>query len=249
MSIQWRLPPRALYRIMRRKFDLESAGRDTSFDFLRSQDSSVCHPSFGAIGASIATNPAAAPLAPTPPIDEPALIGSGGAADPEAIKGRAIAAKNPVVAAIRAGEPDGPQRMGFDIGMGVWQGNTADGPGKQAVAKSLTPAGQAGFADAAAFSFQWNNNARFAAQGAVIARVDPAVAAARAQAYGTRPTGLSAGLYLLGFDIATGIFGDPALGAQGNTEMGPGSEKIRATLGRDGQEGFNDSFSFNRVRR
>ena len=34
-------------------------------------------------------------------------------------------------------------------------------------------------------------------------------------------------LFLLGYDIATGIFGDPALGARGNTLTGPGSLGIR----------------------
>ena len=66
---------------------------------------------------------------------------------------------------------------------------------------------------------------------------------------GNPPAGLSAGLYLLGFDIATAIFGDPKLGARGNKGLGTGSEKIRATLGPDGQRGFNDSLAFNVVRR
>jgi hypothetical protein len=167
----------------------------------------------------------------------------------EASKGRLIANANQLVAAIRASQPDGPQREGFDIGMGAWQGNTLDGPGKQALAKSLTPTEQAGFASAAAFSFQWNNNTDFAAKGAAIAKKDPEVATARAKAHGTPPADLSAGLYWLGFDIATGIFGDPKLGAQGNTLIGPGSAKIRATLGQDAQNGFDDSLPFNVLRR
>ena len=78
---------------------------------------------------------------------------------------------------------------------------------------------------------------------------DAEVGAARAKVYGTPPDGLHAALYCLGFDIATAIFGDPVLGARGNTLIGPGSEKIRATLGRDGQQGFNDSLAFNVKRR
>jgi len=35
--------------------------------------------------------------------------------------------------------------------------------------------------------------------------------------------------FWLGFDIATGIFGDPALNALGRKSMGTGSEKIRST--------------------
>jgi len=166
-----------------------------------------------------------------------------------AIKGQTIADANLLVAALRDSEPEGPQRTGFDIGMGAWQGHTADGAGKQALGKALTPAEQLGFADAAVFSLQWNNNTDFAARGAAIAANDPEVEAARAKARGTPPDGLRAALYWLGFDIATGIFGNPALGAQGNTLIGPGSERIRATLGPDGQQGFNDSLAFNVRRR
>ena len=120
---------------------------------------------------------------------------------------------------------------------------------QQALGKALTPAEQLGFADAAVFSLQWNNNTDFAARGAAIASTKSEVGAARAKARGTPPDGLRAALYWLGFDIATGIFGNPALGAQGNTLIGPGSEKIRATVGPDGQQGFNDSLAFNVRRR
>ncbi|HSB26328.1 MAG TPA: hypothetical protein VLE19_00675, partial [Pyrinomonadaceae bacterium] len=48
----------------------------------------------------------------------------------------------------------------------------------------------------------------------------------------------------LGFDIATGIFGNPALGASGNTATGPGSLAIRDALSAAGQRGFNASVKF-----
>jgi hypothetical protein len=166
-----------------------------------------------------------------------------------AAKGRAIADANPLVAAIRSSEPDGPVRSGFDMGMGIWAGNTLPGPVKTAFKQALTPTEQLGFADAEAFSLQWNNNTDFAAKGAAIAHKDPEVAAVRAAAHGAPPDGLPAGLYWLGFDIATGIFGNPALGAEGNTLIGPGSEAVRATLGPDGKQGFNDSIAFNVGRR
>ena len=41
--------------------------------------------------------------------------------------------------------------------------------------------------------------------------------------------------------VATGIFGDPALGAQGKTATGPGSLGIRDSLTPAGQRGFNAS--------
>ena len=73
--------------------------------------------------------------------------------------------------------------------------------------------------------------------GAVI-KADPDVAAARAL---RQP----AGLYWLGFDIGTGVFGDPALGAIGSTLRGPGSERIRESLDADGRQGFDDAHDFN----
>ena len=50
--------------------------------------------------------------------------------------------------------------------------------------------------------------------------------------------------YQRGFDIASGLFGDPALGAQGNTATGPGSMGIRNSLSAAGQRGFNASVAF-----
>ena len=76
-------------------------------------------------------------------------------------------------------------------------------------------------------------NAELAAKGAAIAQVDPIVAAGRAAEADV--------LYRQGFDIATGIFGDPALGANGNTAVGPGSQGIRNSLSAAGQRGFDAS--------
>jgi hypothetical protein len=72
-----------------------------------------------------------------------------------------------------------------------------------------------------------------AAKGAAIAETDQVVAEARMAE--------DDDFYRRGFDIATGIFGDPALGALGNTATGPGSLKIRDSLSAAGQRGFNDS--------
>jgi hypothetical protein len=63
--------------------------------------------------------------------------------------------------------------------------------------------------------------------------VDPVVAAGRAAEADV--------LFQQGFDIASGIFGDPALGANGNTSTGPGSLGIRDSLTAAGQRGFNAS--------
>jgi hypothetical protein len=75
--------------------------------------------------------------------------------------------------------------------------------------------------------------AELAATGAAIAQKDPVVANAR----NVDPLAP----YRFGFDISTAMFGDPALGARGNTATGPGSLGIRNALDANGQRGFNDS--------
>lgn len=48
-----------------------------------------------------------------------------------------------------------------------------------------------------------------------------------------------AGLFTLGFDIGTGIFGDPAgTGALGHTADGPGPQKILGDLTGGAQRGY-----------
>jgi hypothetical protein len=81
---------------------------------------------------------------------------------------------------------------------------------------------------------------RLASVGARIATDDPAVAAARA--------GVASAEYRHGFDVGTGLFGDPAHGAQGNTLMGPGSARIRDSLSVEGRHGFNDAVAYHTAR-
>jgi hypothetical protein len=153
--------------------------------------------------------------------------------NPLAVQGQRLANADPLAADLRNRQPAGPGRRGFDVGMAAAEGQTLPGPGKQRIHDSLSPAEQRGFDAAVSFSLERNRNADLAARGAAIARADPIVAEARAV-----DTDES---YLQGFDIATAIFGDPALGAQGNTATGPGSLRIRDSLSAAGQRGFNDS--------
>jgi hypothetical protein len=150
-----------------------------------------------------------------------------------AARGEALANADPLAAELRNREPEGPIRRGFYIGMAAAEGQTLPGPGKQKIHDSLSAAEQGGFDTAVSFSLERNRNADFAAKGAAIAEQDPIVAEAR-----NLETDV---FYRLGFDIASGIFGDPALGAKGNTETGPGSLKIRDSLSAAGQRGFNAS--------
>jgi hypothetical protein len=146
-------------------------------------------------------------------------------------RGEVLAMEDPLAAELRNRMAEGAPRRGFDIGMGVWDGNTAPGPGKQRIHDVLGVIERQGFDVAAAFSLFRNKNAAFATVGATIANADPVVAEARAAEDDV--------FYWLGFDIAGGIFGDPAAGAQGNTATGPGSLGIRNALNAPAQRGFN----------
>ena len=153
--------------------------------------------------------------------------------DELAARGAVVASADPLAVELRNRAPDDSVRRGFDIGMAAAEGNTAPGPGKQRIHDSLPAAEQGGFDTAVSFSLQRNKNAKLAATGAAIARTDAVVAQAR-QADGDV-------FYWLGFDISSGIFGDPALGALGNTATGPGSLGIRDALIPAAQRGFNAS--------
>jgi hypothetical protein len=154
-----------------------------------------------------------------------------------ATAGRAIAESDPLSAQLRALQPEGPIRRGFDIGMAASVNQTQWGPSKQKLLGSLSAAEGEGFTIAVSFSLDRNRNADLAATGATIAEAIPAIGKART--LDTDPR------YWLGFDIATGIFGDPALGAKGNTATGPGSLGIRNALSIPAQRGFDASVSLN----
>ena len=161
--------------------------------------------------------------------------------DALAAKGEAVAKQDPLAIELRNQQPDGPTRRGFDIGMGVAEGQTEPGPGKQRIHNILSPEEQPGYRIAVAFSLERNRYADRAAKGAAIAEADSEIANAR-----NAKTDV---FYKLGFDIASATFGDPALGAQGNTSMGPGARGIRDSLSPSGQWGFNDSMTVNLSRR
>lgn len=154
-----------------------------------------------------------------------------GEADDLAAIGEAVTNADPLAAALRDNETQGERRRGFHVGMATEAKNTLWGPGAQSVKESLGTAAQQGFSIAAAYCLQRNNNADIARRGLAVVTADPAAQSARKL--------LPIGLSWLGFNIASGIFGNPALGALGNTAMGPGSQKIRASLDADAQRGFD----------
>ena len=156
--------------------------------------------------------------------------------DPQAAKGAAIAARDPLFAALREQLPEG-LRHGYDVGMATAENQTEWGTGKQKLLDSLSGDEQEGFRIATYFAVDRNRYDDRAVLGAAIAEGDPAVAAAREKSSDPR--------YWLGFDIATAIFGDPKRGAQGNTATGPGSLGIRDSLMSPlAQKGFNASVAY-----
>ncbi len=153
--------------------------------------------------------------------------------DALAARGETLANGDPLAIELRNQQPNDSARRAFDIGMGVADGNTAPGPGKDRVC-ALQLRGEAQACSVAVlFSVERNRNAELAATGARIARSNERIAAAR----NAEPDEM----YRQGFDIATGIFGDPKRGARGDTARGPGSLGIRDTLTAAGQRGFNAS--------
>jgi len=146
-------------------------------------------------------------------------------------RGAALAMEDPLAAELRNRAPEGPIRRGFDIGFGIWEANTAPGPGKQRYYDALDYLEQRGFRIAANYSLPRNKHAALAAVGAAIAGADAEVAEVRSAEDDV--------MFWLGFDIASGIFGDPAAGSLGNTATGPGSLGIRKELNAAGRRGFD----------
>lgn len=150
-----------------------------------------------------------------------------------AVRGAVIGLKDPVIMAMRARSGTGINAEPFNVGLAAAQSQTEWGPGKQQLAE-LYPVGvglRETFMLAAEFTLDRNRNAERLAIGRPIVDADPELAAARDKNEDPR--------FGIGFDLATAIFGDPALGAQGNTELGPGSLGLRAALSHMGKLGFD----------
>lgn len=153
-----------------------------------------------------------------------------------AARGEVLANEDPLTIQLRDQQADDSSRLGFYIGLGVAEGQTLPGPGKQRIGASLPATQQRGYNVAVSFSLERNRNSDLAARGAAITATDEKAAAARDSDQDV--------FYRLGFNIATGIFGEAARGALGNTQLGPGSLKIRDSLSLAGQRGFNAGVKF-----
>jgi hypothetical protein len=159
--------------------------------------------------------------------------------DQLAVAGKALSDADPLAAELRKRQPAGPNQRGFDIGMAAAEKDTLWGPGKQKILTSLNAGEQEGFKVAVSYSLDRNKNAQLAAIGAAIAKTDPIVAKARTSDPEVRAW--------LGFDIASGIFGDPAKGAQSHMSAMQWMA-IRETLSLPAQRGFNASRALHQTR-
>jgi hypothetical protein len=144
-------------------------------------------------------------------------------------RGEVLAAADPSAASLRSKMPDADRR-GFDVGYGIWEGNTAPGPGKQRYHDALTGVEQRGFDIAAAYALPRNKYDELVKVGRALAAADPRLNNER-----------SAGnaFSWLGCDIAGGLFGDPARGGQGLEQLDAGAIAIRTSLNGEGRSGFN----------
>jgi hypothetical protein len=192
--------------------------------------------------AAPAPRAATTAVASVPRLEAPTNIAAGpSAADYEIVRARGAAVwpMDLSAAAIRNSLPPGAQR-GFEVGLGVWGLQTAPGPGKQRYHDFLSPPEQQGFDAAAAYALPNNNYASLVSVGAVINKADPTVRKAR--------NAVNDGFYWQGFDIASGLFGDPKAGSQGSKVLGSGAIAIRSSLNAAGQNGFNASMTLHLAR-
>lgn len=154
-------------------------------------------------------------------------------ADELTTRGQALLDQDPLAVMLRNSLPDAESQRGYDIAFAVGGNDSLPGPGKDRTRNSLPGPEQSGYDTAERFFLERNSNLVFASKGAVIVQATPVLSKARS-------TGPDA-FFALGFDIATGLFGDPALGGQGDTLMGPGKQKIHDSLSSQGKLGFEAS--------
>ena len=145
-----------------------------------------------------------------------------------AARGQAIENQYPWTEDLRKLLPNAQAQRGFDIGMGVAEDNTQNGPGKDALREALSAAEQGGYTVAVARSLQWNLEtprrlAELEAKGAELTSQDPAASVILNQQRD---------------DSARRGFKIGMAAAEGNTEPGPRKDGIRASLKPEEREGF-----------
>ena len=148
--------------------------------------------------------------------------------------------------------PKGRVHDGFAIGMSVVGGDTADGPGKQAIRNALAPDEQKGYDMAHAYALPRNLRADYALRGMTISTMDSALvqhrnSRAAASAAATHAPE-AAVFYKLGFDIGVGLNDALAGGSPSNPAVGARIAVARGPLSGSSLTGFDEALNFMRSR-
>ena len=109
-----------------------------------------------------------------PDIKLPKRIGIKEMSEAYANKGDVIAKDDPLALSLLEKQPDGPNRQGFLVGLGIADGHTLPGPGKDKFGSQLPPEELAGFQLGVTFSVHRNRNLDTYSKGAAVIKADPA---------------------------------------------------------------------------
>jgi hypothetical protein len=151
-------------------------------------------------------------------------------------KGEAIANRDPLTFVLRNLQPEGPARRGFDIGMAAAERDTEpDSANSESMTRCLRQNSKDSRLPSPSYSRKTRTQRKRLSEPPSLSQMSVSVAARNAD---TDP------FYQLGFDIATGLFGDPAKGTVGSTQLGTGALAIRSGLTPAGQRGFDASAKF-----
>jgi hypothetical protein len=189
------------------------------------------HPASAKMPAAFAlergkTYPLGVPPTPMPELDK-GLLGV------LAARGQRIALRDPLLTAMRELEPEGDSRVGFEIGLAIAKDQTEWGPGKQRAIDDLPIVQQDSATRSAHFAVHRNALIAPALQGATVARGDT-----RPEAVTLR-TAEPPGYFTLGFDVASALFANEALGGNGRAGSDSESVALRNKLPPEGTRGFD----------
>lgn len=127
----------------------------------------------------------------------------------------------------------------YDIGLGLDAGNTAVSPAELAPIRSaLGPDELHSFDVGTRFGLDYNRNANLAQAGAQVIERDTASGIQSAIPANADPR------FVLGFEIAAGLFGSPQFGGQGNRQMTLSMSVMFGQLGSQTHAGFDAARRF-----
>jgi len=185
------------------------------------------------------TSPPQAVQSTQPPVARPAFATEW--LDQQAARGEELTQLDPLALALRSKWTNVDRIRAFNIGMAEAETDTLPGPGKKAVGDALGDYLRGAYDTAVLYSIGRNANADLIKVAQAMAENDPDVREGTSDKFDP--------FYRLGFMVATGLFGDPAAGARGNTLMGPGSRRIRDALNSpSASKGFDAAVAIHQTR-